>query len=478
MNPYLVPDEDSEIDISELVHYILRHWVPVLLSGIIFACLLGGYKVSKALGQSKTAMIENETEAEEENAAYTAESELYSNAGMNLKTSAIGQNDYLSHSTLMKIDPYNVPTADAAIIITTRTKDKTIAPLLANEYRSELLEGEYLENLAESTGTETVPFLRELIDISAGSVTGNAMVNASDNGNGQSVIVSTGGQPAVNEAGQPAASDDSDSDSIDIARYEVRVTTVGKDQDQADAILDGVLEEAEKFGKTLADNYTFKTTVSDKRSYLTVDGDLLSRQQSFYYALYQTNDYKGKVKSYQDGLAKPETTADAAATGLASIDKKSLIKYAGLGFIIGIFLLALYYTFRYLRNDRLISYSDLCDRFILKDMGSYDKSSESVSMIMANLRNYAADVKRILLVGTAGDEVVKELQSVLKSQNPDGEILSGGDILTSSEARLRLAEADAAILIEKKGTSRYSEIARETEILNNADRPIIGIIIC
>lgn len=472
MNPYLVPEEDVELNIREALSYIRRRWVSVVLAGIVFACLLGGLKAYRSLDRDEKTILEDETEAEEALNDYEEESEMYSSAMSNLRSSTARQNEYLQDSTLMKIDPYNTPTARSSLIITTRTKDKTIAGIVADEYRYHLLEGEYLEDLSRKTGVKTVPYIRELMDISVSRLSDTGVTNI--------IGGDDGGQAVSSTDVQTQESVDSEEDDNDITRYQVSIVIMGQDLDQASEILDGVMEEADRFGEKLGQQYQYKAYAKEKRSYLTMNNGLLNTQNAFYNNMTWTHDKKNNVRSTQDSMVKPSEPekTESSETKPASISKKSLIKYAGAGFAAGILLMALYYLILYITNNKLISYKDMSSRFRLRDIGTYDDTGDSAQMILANIRNYIPDAKNILLVGTAGDGTIKEIKEKLCSLDPASPVQAGGNILDSPEARQNLSGADEIILVEKKNVSRYSSLERETEIISSAQKKIAGIIIC
>ena len=80
MNPYLIPDEDRELSVKEVLSFILKHWKVLLILGIVGAFLFAGAKEVMYVRNPSVIRELEETEAEEALKEYHAESELYSNS--------------------------------------------------------------------------------------------------------------------------------------------------------------------------------------------------------------------------------------------------------------------------------------------------------------------------------------------------------------------------------------------------------------
>ena len=165
MNPYLIPDEDRELSVKEVLIFILKHWSVLLIVGIAGAVLLAGAKEVMYVRNPSVIRDLEETEAEEALKEYHAESELYSNSAKKMGTLLGAENEYLKSSVLMKLDPYHVPTASTEILIGTGKGERTTAALVADEYKRDLLQGDYLESLRRQTSLESVSLMLELMEV-------------------------------------------------------------------------------------------------------------------------------------------------------------------------------------------------------------------------------------------------------------------------------------------------------------------------
>ena len=465
MNPYLISDEDRELSVKEVLIFILKHWKALLIAGVVCAILLAGVKEVMYVRNPSVIREVEETEAEEDLEEYHAESELYNNSARKMGTLLGAENEYLKSSVLMKVDPYHVPTASTEIFIGTGKGERATAALVADEYERDLLQGDYLESLGRQTSLDSVPLMLELMDVTVKEIP-------------YTIDSVSESELADSESGLNSQLDLSVSipESISDARniYQVTLSAIGEDQKQADTILDGMIKEAKKIGKDLKEKYQFTVQIRDKKSSIRINRKIQQLQKDYLNNITALSSVKNTLDTSQTSLQKPS----ASDLSENSLSKKTLVKYAGLGFVIGIFLAALFYLLRYINNNVLWSYEYMSMRFRLQNIGLYDGTDDSADMIDANIHNYAPDATRILLVGTAGEDELNRIREKIQPGDSTLTIENCGNILTSAEARHKLSKEATAVLVEKKGSSRYHNIEQEIEILYNAHLNIAGIIIC
>lgn len=465
MNQYLIPDDDIELDLIDLLHYFIKHTLQILLVGTAVGCFIGGYKGISAARMTGNQAIYANTEKEEQE--YQQESELYKDALTGYKTNIGQSNDYLKNSTLMQLNPYRVQTANSTLIITTDTSDTSLASLLAQKYKDRLLTGDYLDNISQSAGVGDISLLSELIDVTANPLTGVTHSNL----NSQSdLLVGVENTSTV----ENIDSEDSNTKSKQVVRWMVSLTAIGKDQEQADTILTGMLGEADKIYEELSKKYQFNFEKGSVYNYTNYNKNVQSIQNNFYNNMEWLYTRQQNAKGYQKSLIAPLKPVSVEK----HIDKKLVIKFGFIGFVLGAFLMLLYYFIKYIKNDKLVSYTDLSRRFKLRELGIFDQSDSSVNMIAANLCNYVPESGKIMLVGTAPIDFLKRLQEQIKKVNNSVDILLAGNILEDADARHALTETDTVVLVEKKNISKYSDIKSETEVLGNSNKTIAGIVIC
>jgi hypothetical protein len=172
-------------------------------------------------------------------------------------------------------------------------------------------------------------------------------------------------------------------------------------------------------------------------------------------------------------LSKPEP-AVAASTG--SVSKKTLLKFGLIGFVIGVLLMCVVFAVRYIRNDRLVDYKDIERKgLLLKDLGSM--SAQGVEVVAANIRNFAADKKKLFLTGMASDAEFGNTCSSLKGALGDYEVVYARNVLDDPKAKELLLDCDAVVLVEQKGMTLYSGMRQEITFLVNAGKEVVGVVI-
>ena len=157
--------------------------------------------------------------------------------------------------------------------------------------------------------------------------------------------------------------------------------------------------------------------------------------------------------------------------------RKRLLKYAVIGFIIGVLFMCLLYFIRYMRNNLLVSYKDLERKgFSLKDLGLLSKPHE-VTMAAASIRSFAGEYRKLFITGMAGKDVFDPICDDLKKELSGYQLVCMPDLLTNPDARVQLLDCDAVVLLEQKGVTKYSEMKDEVTFLYYTGKEIIGVMI-
>ena len=138
--------------------------------------------------------------------------------------------------------------------------------------------------------------------------------------------------------------------------------------------------------------------------------------------------------------------------------------------------MGLWYVLRYIFNDKLEDYKGIEQNgMILKELGSV--SDQGITMAVANIRNFARDKKRLLLTGMASQDQFDQVCGSLKKYLSEYELVEARDVIHDPKSRELLLGCEAAVLIEQKGETRYSNMKDETIFLFNAGKEIIGVVI-
>ena len=460
MNPYL-NFEETEIDLLDLIRYLLRKVVWILLAGVICAGIAGSYRYVKLkrAGSNQEAVMQAETEYELDLERYERQSELIDASDVNTLDLIRRQEEYLQNSILMNLDPYHV-WRDVIVVRIASKESESHAYQYREFYRNELLNADYLQNLAKERGTDP-GYLNELINVINADGVYGISTNNSDNSNNSNNSNNSGLLVPVEDVENPSSS------SV------FSVTTYGNSKEEALGLMDVVVEKLEDVQERYTKTLPHEMSILSRACSESVDTYIRQCQRD---TLTFTQNLTYQMKDNVDKAAllkKPAETAKPAAGG---ISKRSLLKYGLVGFVIGAFLMCLWYGLRYLFNDKLSDYKGMEQKgLILKQLGCI--SDQGIAMVAANIRNFAGENKRLFLTGMSEPAQFEAASSGLKEYLTDYEVVFARDLLHDPKTRELLLNCDAAVLVEQKGVTHYSDMIEEVTFFYNAGKEIIGAVI-
>lgn len=453
---------EQEIDLKELLFTILYRWRPIVLAAVIVGLLLGGYKVVNGLRaqQDEETVEEVREQYEMDIAAY--ERNLASSQWdiEKAKQSLQNQQDYNDASVLMQIDPYKKPRAAADILIRLDSSEWLEYPeglnmdptdSLVKLYASNLVQRLDWSKLEEKTGTETI-YLKELVGVGS-----------------------------------------------DYSSNTITIDVVYSDEETADLILDEILRQLDQRKgefSSIAGNYT--ASVVNRSLSFIMDTGLADRQKQNTDRIFSyQKDLLDREKALKD-FAEPEIPEEISKRKVAMQG----IKYAIIGGVGGVFLMAFYFCMIYVLSGKLHTDEELKERFGIKILGvfalpvkkgvlcgidhwlerlegkSVHATKEDVlDRIAINVKNYAGDIKKVLFTGTIPEDMLKELADELAPQIPDIQLMVSPDMNQATDTLRRLAECEAVILVEEREASKCRKIQKEKESIDALKKPILGCVI-
>lgn len=446
---------EQEIDLKDLMFAVLHKWRPILLTAVILAVVLGGYKAVSVYKQQNDAEIIKESEETYEEAlkVYEKNKETCEREIDNLLTDIDNQQKYLEESILMNMSAYDVWEADTELFVKT---DYVIMPnmvyqnvdytnTILSAYKSALTNTEFLDDIAEKAGIET-RYLKELIDITAADNLITIKVKHNE---------------------------------------EKAAKTLMKD------ILKGVEASQAKIAESIG-AHTVSTVNSSIGS--MVDLDLAGMQKTERDRLIELNDSLEAKQAEQEELEEPKKAATSASAAV-----RSGVKYAVLGGVLGAFMVIFYCCVVFLMSDKLYSEKELRNRFKLKILGvlpagkpakgidawlnrlegrTCKDESQAYSLIAANIRNYAESAGTLLVAGNAREELIKTAAGRIAKELGNGvEVIAGGDLLQNVNALKLLPEVDGVVLVEQCSVSNYGKIELEIEKVLDLQKEVIGCVV-
>lgn len=453
---------DQEINLKDLFFSVLYRWRVLLLTAVLGALVMGGYKGMQANEPQVQSGIEVDHEAKL--VEYDQEKMVLEKSAENIEKSIEEQNRYIVDAPLMQINPYNESVSVAEVLVEMTDAEKPGLDNLLNCYQYALLDGAYMETAAEKLGTEQ-RYLRELLNVEGRSEFKGSMLNG---------LIAPEMQDGL-----------------------LRISVVGADREMTEKVLSFVLDEMEtlqtefntKIGK-------HKLTILRKTTGEQVDTKLLSRQQS---TRGNIAALKKSLEDFNNSIEGLQVPQDIVTEGGSM---NGAIKYAAVGFVAGGFVAAFAVCMMFILNDKVISDKEVENRFRLKSLGGFSQvmnkrkfsfvdnwlhrlsgddktwSEDAVfEMIITNLSNYAGDKESLFITGLASQEFLEKVCSQLCVAFPDIKIESERDMIENASARRRMVKCKGIILVEERGISRYSDIRQELEIAGNVGAEVIGVIV-
>lgn len=453
---------EQEIDLKDLVFSVLRRWRPIILVAIIFGVLLGGYKVAGSISQQRDEKYVKETQEK-----YTQSVEEYERSKVNLEKEIENierdvemQTEYVKDSILMNISPYDKYSASADIFLKSEETAQIFdmkflrsdyAYSIVKAYTSYINKGMDWAKLAKKMGTKE-EYLKELVSVSP-----------------------------------------------DYDSYIISLTVCYKDEAGANRILEAILDNVEQEKDDLNNQMgVHELYVMNQTSGVSTDTGLADKQKATSDNITVLQDTLKDKKKTLDDMKEPEVPAVLSMSTVV----KSSIKYTILGGVLGGFLAVFFACVAFLMSDKMVSEKELRKRYRIKVLavlpvikkkrilsgidrwidrldGKADSISEEAGyeLVAANLCNYAGDSKKIMVTGTVSLDKLKEIAEKIGKLCSDMTLMVGADLNEEADTVSRLPECDAVILVEQCGISRYSQIEKEIETVQNVKKEIVGAVI-
>ena len=460
----------QEIDLKDLMFAILRKWRTVLVVAVVLAAALGGGKALQAFRASQD--VETQTEAKD---AYGRELDSYTTAKEsgereieNISEDIQAQQTYMDESVLMKMSPYDVCEASADLFIKTdyqimpgvvyQNADYTDSILQA--YQSAVTSAALQENVAKTVSLEP-QYLKELISVKRGSF--------------------TSGMVADGTAGYARYTN--------LLTIKVRYSDKEKAQEILDAILLNVTGLQEQIAATIGPH---TVSIVNQAVGATVDMDLAKQQKD---ARDQLTDLQQSLSDKEAAL-KALKEPSAPSLGKSAVVKAG-VKYAVLGGVLGVFVVAFCISAVFVMSDKVYAAKDIRRRYGLdllgtvvasdKKLGALDAwlagrgvdkdAAKNGALLAANVENYAGEHKKLLITGLVSEERLKDMAKVLQKKLEGYELTAGANMLEDADTLKKLPECEGVVLVEQTGVSSYADMTQEIEKIRSMGKAIVGCIV-
>ena len=477
---YQNDSQSIELNIKDIVLFVLRKAHILALSGFFLGVVLGGYGYFKssisAPDNSSIAnvldintRIDGESDIEYENRVQLvnrAQTIMANIDTMNAQSERLS--NYISNSIIMQIDPMNVSVSEAQLIIVLdKTESVGLDDALIDSYALTAQAGDYIGGIAESFGYETGS-LQELIYVD------NVEYN-------KDLVLSE--------------------DTAPVRMLTIRV--YGDSLELTETILNGALNEIyDKFNNYNSSIAKHSIAEIGRKSYVTFVSLVRESQlktMTTYQTLQSQIDYGNK---YLDDIAKQLGLTDrnsfySNVTAItANNETRSFpVKYILIGFVLGIVGAACIYVCKYVFGRKIVTKKQFfcffpeCTKIgVLKPFNKRSKLTVILDrlsgddteldadinneLVSANLKNLTQDMNKVLVTGTISEKTAKEVARLLRI-NSDVQ----ADIFNNPRIFENASDYDGVVILEQRGVSEKALVKQEIELIKNGAKQIIGAII-
>lgn len=439
-------NEEQVVYLKDMVFAALYQWRKVLVAALILALLLGGFKAYRAWSALQTGVTDAAMEQ------YEIQRQTLTQQVSSLQSNIESQQTYLNNSLLMKLDPYSFYEARLTVYIDTdyqilpgmsyQNPDKTGA--VANAYVTVLTGEAAAGKMAAAIGIENACLL-ELLSLETDSGTLTIRVKYADG---------TGAEKLL----QAAA-----------AQLEAAQTQIAQ---------------------TIADHRisTVEQSIRQMKS-----AELASRQKAEAENLTLLRNELQTAEEELHNLMPPQ----GVTVSMNSVIKSAVI-FAVIGGILGVFVAVCaawvvhitgskVYSARVLYNRTGVkilgcmaagSTKNSIDRWLRKLEGRNAREpAQQAELLAVNTANLCGDIHRLLVIGSAEGAGRETLITALAQAMPGVQILDMGSLLHRSDAMKALKEADAVLLTEQCGVSRYADTAHTAATVSDHSKKLIGCVV-
>ncbi len=479
---YLNTQNSLAIDFVDLLLVYLKKIFVILICGIVISGMLFGYKTYSNVKASKASentdlldvsvKLPNESEVDYANRIQNVNraKDIISSIDV-LNKQIENQRYYVSNSVIMQIEPEHEAVTTANLIVTVDASTTTNVDLvILSLYKQFISSGEYLQEVSEELDIDQ-GYLIELISVS---------YDLSD--------------VAVNSP------DSFETDGI------ITIRVIGPTTDLTETVMDSILKNVEiKSVEFNEKKLAHKVSYAAKQSSYMVDNGTRDKQVN---ATNRFEVLQQQIKNYDKAIDEIATNLGISKTKIyeyfsfsdlssseAANPIKSSIKYAVLGFAVGVFVALLFITFRYIFSNKFATQAGFFSRFnsvnrigvvkpIIKrsnhvmriDKLSGDDncfSTEKSNMLLAsNVKNLIVGKQNVLFTGTADPE---RIDSLVKQLGIDADVKT--KLFDNPSVFETFSKYDAIVIVEQRNYSDCRLISEELNLIANSKSLIIGAII-
>lgn len=497
--------EEREINLVDLLIDILLHWRGILVLMLAAGIAMGGFSYMRSwqnAGAAGTPSANSKEEWESEE-AYREHLEEELTEAEQISVYSVLQSekqyadtlDYVNNSVLMHADPQNVQRAE--LVFNVAAEDPGMTITLSNLYESLI------------NGAGLYEWLAEKNDMSSSEASELIAVRRQSG-----ILVVEGGEPEI------------------VGNDTLKVIVVHSEREKCEELAESVIEyidrQHDKLVQSVGEykielvNQTFSTVMdislmnqqnsynntllSLKSSAVNATEAFTDDQKAFYALLKGEKDVDGDQKEGKEE-GKSDSDTDEVKADQSAAPSVSL-KYVVLGMVLAAFVYAFVLFCMYVFNGKLRATDNLGELYGISQLGLIPGEQKKkkflgivdrwiLSLRNRNKRKFTAEeamelaatavkisagknmLDTVYLIGCDLKEEAMELcgqvKAKLEQDNIRVHVLN--NVLYNAEILEQLEAAKGVVLVEKAGSTLYSEIVRELELMKRQEIRVLGGII-
>lgn len=491
-------EEEVQIDLMTLLHYILRKWRSIIVVMLIVAVAANLYSVKKSMSEavavSTTEEVDIEKQIENAKEELTADEleqveRVYSMYEYNSQLYQENK-EYLEKSMLMQLNPNEIPTVMLNYQFEKDQSDEELSNIFTM-YENALLDEDTCTAIIQVFGEEYAnTSVRELIS-----------VTDTENGQNSDIIKL---QKEKNSG---------------ILSIQIYADSEEQCEQVAEIVKKRVMEYTEQlqqiFGIYTVNAISEQYYISSDSNLNMQKSDVVNAVNDTYTALKnissglsekQMTYYNLLVKGIEDKTTSKENT-DETAEITANVQYISM-KYILIGFLVGMFLAVCWYAVVYIMTQTVKDVDEvkiitnlpvfgtvlrnnengkrnMIDRWI-DSWFAHDKKSENNDLLLTRISHEVAMLagqkdKKCLLIACSGSDqnVKKQADSLVEKLRKLGMNVASTDGLVSdnTEVLKQLESADSAVFVEQLMKSERNQIREAVELCRRCQVEVLGSVI-
>ncbi len=489
--------DNLEIDLLDLAKHLIKRWQILILCSFICAGIVGviGYYKSTVTVKSESGvkvseedLTQFETYRENLSEADAGLVEATADHYLGYARDYADLMKYGDTSVIMKVDPNNVPKLIAAYsiddysvsvekdneMLLSTTGDGLIlisdADSIIQAYSLELKTDDIISEIKSAIGLDVDNnYINELIGI---DVTGSSVMEISVIGSDKEMCETIMAVLQNHIDGATAKIKEAyDYNIKPIDTY----FTIGKDSN-----VETIQKDYNTYAYNLRYNmnYLLAIMTTEQKPYYTALVGLINNK----ILINPSDEEDDSIDGVKDLLAK---YLDEESQVEVQTIRTFSVKYVILGLFIGAFLAALWIAIRYVMSGRLHTADDLRDAFgvsVIDEISVKGNANSRLDVAVSGIGIASTKMKvsKICVIGVARDNeanvIRDDLVKALTSKEAEKSIEICNDVLNSPADMESMADADVAVLVERRDSSKYENIAREIELCEKYGVKILGAV--